>query len=379
MTPVRVVSTELTFTRCSGQHWPLPKSLLPDFLTPVWCRTLTRAGRASTWVRPWLAGPANPSTTMGSWWRCTIPRSRKDLRRSRGTGGGMWGSVAPFTQTRTRGHRPDPCWWPTATTVRAPPSCIRTERSGRHGKGKSSAGSSSSAQTAGGTLSTWTSATWAGTSGSWRRQATMLSTAMASVPSHCRTTWTPPITPSSRRWWTQSIPIFPELAASRRNSVPYRCCTWTSTRKSFLKTTRTWWWRAAGADESYISPMKTFIYTKERSKSYFGGRKEIQYIWIYLCWLKKMENKYFNESACFFQWLLRCFFPVPCTFQNECNCTWSIMLRFLWCIYCITTLFVNDVYLSWKNIWSSFSVHLGIHSLKPKNKPWMKFSLKVMI
>lgn len=30
-----------------------------------------------------------------------------------------------------------------------------------------------------------------------------------------------------------------------------------------------------GADENYISPMKTFIYTKEHSKSYFGGRKEI--------------------------------------------------------------------------------------------------------
>lgn len=286
VTPAQVASTELTFTRCSGQRWPPPKSLLPDFSTPDWCRTLTRAGRASTWARPWLAGPVNPSTTTGSWWKCSILRSRKDPRRPRGTGGGTWGSADPFTRTKTRGRRPDRFWWPTATTGKAQLSCIRTERSGRRGEGRSSAGSSTSARTAGDTLFTWTSATWAGMSGSWRRRGTTLSTATASVPSRCRTIWTPPITPSSRRWWTRSIPTFPEPAASRQSSAPYRCCTWTSTRKSFLKTIRTWWWRAVGADESYISPQWRLLFMQKNIQRAIL-EEEKKYIWIYLCWLKK--------------------------------------------------------------------------------------------
>lgn len=91
-------------------------------------------------------------------------------------------------------------------------------------------------------------------------------------------------------------------------------------RKSSLKTTRTWWWRAAGVDESYISPMKTVIYIKVRSKSYFGGRKEI-YMNIFMLTEKNGKINILMRVLAFSSGFEDVFFPVPRTFQNECNCT----------------------------------------------------------
>lgn len=71
-----------------------------------------------------------------------------------------------------------------------------------------------------------------------------------------------------------------------------------------------------------------YLYERNRKQSYCGRRRN--YIWIYLCLHKVGKNKYFNQRNIPLL-VLKMYFR--CTFWNGCNTTWSIMLRFLFCIY----------------------------------------------
>lgn len=95
------------------------------------------------------------------------------------------------------------------------------------------------------------------TTGSRRRRVSTRSTATAFACFRWPTTWTRPITRSSRRWCTTSIPLlYPSRAACPPSSRRRRCSIWTTTKSWSWKSTTTWSWRSAGADRPRRRRMK---------------------------------------------------------------------------------------------------------------------------